>query len=221
MKSIANSFLLFIILITNSSFNNVIKWKLEKSKNGIQVFSFIPEGKALKQLKSHTIVKAEMSTILNILSDVDNYVNWIYKCAASKKIKSITKTEMVYYTQNDAPWPILDRELYVHNSFHQDKDTKIIYSTSVPLANSDQIPLKKGVVRVTQFEGKWKFTPLKNGEIAIDYYLKLDPAGSIPPWILNMTLEFGPYETLINFKNELKKEKYLHHNTMFIYEKSH
>jgi len=215
MKRVVNFFLLLTIVLTNSSFNNSIPWKLEKSKDGIQVFSYISEGETLKQLKSHTIVKAEMSTILNVLSDPDNYVNWIYNCAVSKKIKSITKTEMVYYTKSDAPWPVLDRELYVHNSFYQEKETKTIYSSSKPLENNNNIPLKEGIVRVTDFEGKWKLTPLKNGEIAIDYYLRLDPAGKIPTWVLNMTLEIGAYETLVNFKNELKKEKYIHHNIIF------
>ncbi|MCO6501211.1 MAG: hypothetical protein J5I47_12660 [Vicingus serpentipes] len=215
MRIITPFFLLLVIAIVCSSSNNAIKWKLEKSKNDIQVFSFIPEGKSLKQIKSHAIVKAEMSTILNVLADPDNYVNWIYKCSLSKKIKRINKTEMVYYTQSDTPWPISDRELYVHNTFYQDMDSKIVYSSSKPLEHIDKIPLKKGVVRVTDFESKWKFTPLKNGKIAIDYYLKLDPAGKIPTWLLNMTIEIGPYETMENFKNELTKEKYLHHNNHF------
>ena len=216
MNIILKSIFLFLILIIVTSFNSS-KWKLEKSKNGIKVYSYIPEGEKLKQLKSHTVIKASLSSIVSVLSQPNNYTTWIYKCVKSKMLKKINTTEMVYCVENDAPWPVLNRELYVLNTFRQDAKSKVLYSVSKPLPNNT-IPIKKNIVRVTDFYGKWKFTPLKNGEVAIDYYLKLDPAGRIPTWLLNMTLEIGPYQTMLNFKKEVIKEKHQHSKYEFIKE---
>jgi len=207
MKKITQFSLLLFIGLIATSFNSSIKWKLEKSKNGIQVYSYKPVGENLKQLKSHTKIKTSLSSLIHVLSDVEGYKNWIYKCAEAKKIKQLAPNKMVYYTVNNAPWPVEDRELYAVNKYYQDKKTKIVYSISEPLANI-KIPPVKGLVRVTNFYGKWQFTPIGNGEVVVDYFLKLDPAGSIPDWVVNMTLEVGPYQSLVNFKKEVLKEEH-------------
>ena len=205
-------FLGFFIVIT--SFSTQKEWKLEKSKNGITVYSYVAEGESLKQIKSHTIIKTSMASLISTLNDVNGYKNWIYKCIISTKIKEINESKMIFYTVNDAPWPVLDRELYVHNNMFREEKTGIVYSISKPLP-MDKMPLKKGKIRVNDFYGEWKFTPLKGGKIAVDYLLKLDPAGKLPNWLVNLTLEIGPYQTLLAFKDEVLKEK--HQKAVFNY----
>ena len=217
MVAIFRFILIIGISVLATSFNTAKDWQLEKSKNGITVYSYLAEGESLKQLKSHTVIKTSMASIVSVLTDADAYKNWIYKCSVSKKMKKMNESEMVYYTINDAPWPVLNRELYVHNKMFQDKKTGIVYSISKPLPNNI-IPAKKNIIRVTDFYGKWKFTPLKNGEIAVDYFLQLDPAGKLPSWVVNMTLEIGPYQTLLAFKEEVLKEKHQKAKFNYIYE---
>ncbi len=202
-------FLFFIlILLTCTSFNsnNVPKWKLEKSHNGITIYSYLPENKSIKEIKSHTVVNTTLSTLVAILSDVDNYKNWIYNCIVSKKVEKVAKNKMYYYTKTNAPWPLSNRDLIAYNKIFQDKASKIVYSISVP--KPKKMEEQSGVVRIFYFYGEWKFTPLKNGKIAIDYHLKIDPAGLIPAWITNLFIENGPYQTLLKFKAQITKEKY-------------
>ena len=61
-------------------------------------------------------------------------------------------------------------------------------------------PKEEGVVRVKTFETHWKVTQLSGGQhIFIDYNSKMDPAGNIPQWVVNMGLTVGPIKTMQNF----------------------
>jgi len=194
-------YIVFSLMVTLifTSFNSetkLMKWNVEKSKNGIIVYSFLPEGERIKQIKVHSTVKGTLSAAVSVLKDVKNYPLWIYNCENSEIITQKTHLEMEYYTQSKTPWPLQNRDLVVSNRIYQDKAKKV-HSISMPLLN--KIPEKDNLVRITDFYGEWIFTPLTDNEIAIDYYLKVDPAGTVPSWILNMVIDVGPYQTMENF----------------------
>jgi len=196
-----------IILSVNTSFkSDNDKWALERKSNDVIVYSRIPEGRNLKEIKSHTTANCKLSTLVAVLADVSNYKNWIYNCIESKKVKKISNNKMLYYTQTNAPWPISNRDLVAYNKVFQDENTKIVHSISVP--QPKKLEQNDGVVRITYFYGEWTFTPLKDGDVSIDYYLKIDPAGNIPNWVTNMLIDNGPYQTLIDFKKQLDLPKY-------------
>ena len=180
------------------------------------VYSCIPEGESLKQIKVYTTVKASFSTLLSVLMDVPNYPNWIYNCSESKMIKKKNQKEMTYYSISVAPWPIHDRDLVLKNKVYQEKDTKILYSISTPRLNL--VPKKEGMVRIEEMYGKWKFTPLKSGYILIEYNLKIDVGGSVPDWVINLFIDNGPYQTMIKYKECLDLKKYKDAKIDFIIE---
>ena len=188
-------------------------WKFEKNKNGIQVYSRLPEGESIKEIKIYTLVETTLSAALSVLKDVPNHPHWIFNCSETKLIQQINEQEMIFYTISDLPWPIEDRDLVVRNKIEQDYNTKIVRSISVPQLGL--IPKKKGIIRVTDMYSEWKFTPRKNGLILIEYYLRLDPASNIPNSISNLLVETGPYRTMLNFKKAITLEK--HKNATFTF----
>jgi ribosome-associated toxin RatA of RatAB toxin-antitoxin module len=201
----------FLVLLTSFSSDDLSKWKLEKNKHNIRVYSYVPEGESIKQIKVYSTVKATVSSALSVIRDVPHYINWIYSCDEATVLKRLSTNEMIYYSISDAPWPIENRDLVMYNKIYQDKKTKTLYSVSFPVLN--KIPIKKGLVRVTKIEGQWKFTPKKNGILFIEYSIKIDPGGNLPSWVINLFIEKGPYQTILNFKEELKLKK--HKNAVF------
>jgi len=119
------------VLLT--SFNTNVKssdWKLEKNKNGIKVYSYAAKGESLKQVKSNFTIKASLSCLLAVISDVPHYTDWISNCSKATLLKKISPTEQLYYSISDVPWPISNRDLVMKNKIHQNKKTKVVYSIS-------------------------------------------------------------------------------------------
>lgn len=188
------------------SFPNNSDWKLEKSKNNIQVFSRIAEDSDLKEIRMTSSAEATLSQAVAVLMDVEGYSNWIYNCESAKVVKQLKDNEVLYYSITKAPWPVLDRDLVVHNQIYQKSDTKEVFSQSE--AKAKLLPKINGRIRITNMFGLWKFTPKGNNKIEIEYYIKVDPAGSLPTWVVNMFIANGPYQSMLQFKQELQKEKY-------------
>lgn len=204
-----NSIYCVLTLLVFGSFNtnsSKISWNLEKSKNGILVYSSIPEGHKLKQIKIKTTAKTTLSATIAVLKQVENYTLWIYNCNTSRLINQKNELEMSYYSETTTPWPLQNRDLVVYNIISQDKITKKVQSISTPLPN--KVPEKENLVRITDFYGEWTFTPINKEEISIEYYLKIDPAGSVPAWMLNMFIDVGPYQTIEKFKQLIELPQY-------------
>ena len=189
-------------------------WKIEKVKNGITVYTHIPEGSNLKEIRMVSSAKATLSEAVAILVDVEGYPNWIYNCQSAKVINRVKNNEVIYYSVTKAPWPILDRDLVVRNTIYQNANTKAVYSQSE--AQTDIVPDITGRIRIKNMFGLWRFTPIGNGEIEIEYYIKVDPAGILPPWVVNMFIANGPYQSMLNFKAQLNNEKYKNSKFDFI-----
>jgi hypothetical protein len=50
----------------------------------------------------------------------------------------------------------------------------------------------------------------------VQYELRVDPAGSLPAWLVNMLSSKGPYESFLNLKTQLLKPKYANAKFSFI-----
>ncbi len=194
---------LFITYCTSAQEN---PWKLKKDKNGIKVFFRDGEGTKIKELRFETTVKASLSSIVALLDDIPGYQNWVYKSTRSSMVERVSPTEMYYYEEINFPWPMSNRDVIAHSTLRQDPVTKIIESNSV--SAHTLLPENDGIVRITILDFRWKFTPVEDGVVNVDYYLKSDPGGIIPAWLINLAIDQGPLKTMEKFKELLENKKY-------------
>jgi len=147
-----------------------------------------------------------LSGIVSLINDRESYPNWVYRCGESTILKKISDTEMIHRQSVIAPWPVDNRDFVVDVKLHQDKKTKIItiHSKAIP----DYIPPKNNHVRIKEFRALWILTPLSNGIVNVEYQLLVNPGGNVPAWLVNLAVIDGPYETTLNMKEWIKKEKY-------------
>jgi hypothetical protein len=181
-------------------------WELKKDEHGITVFTRMSEESDFKELKSVVCIKTSLSSIVALLNDWDSYPNWVYRCGKSNTLKKISDTEVIHYQTVVAPWPADNRDFVVHVSDSQDPSTKIVRITSV--CTPDYIPKVPDHVRITEFRAAWTLVPQKDGMVEITYQLLVNPGGYVPAWLVNMAVVDGPYETMVNFKEWIKKDKY-------------
>ncbi|MCX6296774.1 MAG: hypothetical protein NTX97_12055 [Bacteroidetes bacterium] len=209
-------FLLLFLPFSKPEFpqKSVSDWQLQKFENGITVYSRIAENSKYKELKVVYQIKTSLSSIVALLNDAPSFPQWVYRCDASKILKKDSDKHLIRYQTVAAPWPVDDRDMVVDVNTFQDPKTKIVYQkvTCIP----DFIPEDKDHIRIREFRGSWTLKPLKNGIVELEYELLVNPGGIVPAWIINMAIVDGPFDTSMNMKVWVMKDKYQKTNYPFI-----
>jgi hypothetical protein len=175
---------------------------LRKAKDGIKVYACETPDSKLKSITATFQLEASLSTLASIIMDIEQYPTWQYKVIQTELIKRFSDRELLYRGEVKAPWPVSNRDLVIRLSITQDSKTKVTRITAVSEPGS--FPEKNGVIRVPKSETRWVITPVNDTELKVEYYFLVDPGGSIPGWLLNLTIAEGPYQT---FKSLMEKVK--------------
>lgn len=181
-------------------------WKLRKEKDGIKVFFRQAEDSNLKELKIHTRMQGSLGAAVAFISDIDNFPNWMDHCREVKYIDKRSVSNYTYYNLADFPWPLSDREFVMRCTSWQDPTSLACYFQSV--ADPKAIPLNKNYVRVQLTVSQWKIEPDGPGYIKLEYYLKADPGGAIPAWMVNAALDNGPVKAMLALRYAVQHEPY-------------
>jgi ribosome-associated toxin RatA of RatAB toxin-antitoxin module len=177
-------------------------WKLQKDKDGIQVYSGdFPDSK-IRAIKVVAIYTASSEEIGDRVMDINSAPDWVSHLKSSYLIKQVSKNELYYYAEVSLPWPVANRDFVAHLTRNEDMQTKAI--TIEGPAVTGVVPEKKGIIRINNSTGKWIITPLENNQVKVEYSLHVDPAGSIPTWLVNMFSGDAPMEIFQNLRKQLK-----------------
>jgi len=198
-----NTFLYIFILISTVSQSQ--NWKLEKDANGIKVYTSDVNGSDIKMFKGIMQYKTSIASCVALLDDTPNFPSWLYEITSSRNLKRLNEKEGYNYMVYNVPWPLDDRDIITRYTGSQDAN-KIV--TLVLKSSGGYSPENSGLIRVYILNGHWKFKPLGNGVLEIEYVMHMEPNGSIPSWLANTTVVDAPYNTLLKMKTELLKPKY-------------
>jgi len=192
----------FFITVFTSRLPAQHDWKFQVEKNGIQVYARQQEGSDFNELKVTFEAEATLSQYASIVMNIDEYKYWNYASSNPYIIKRINDSELIYYTETKAPWPVTNRYAVLHLKMAQDPKSKIlkITQTNVP----DQMPEKEGFIRIAKYRAVILVIPVTENKIKVEYFLSVDPGGSIPAWAINLVSKKMPVTTFSNLKMRLK-----------------
>ncbi len=182
-----------------SAFTDSSGWKLSKEKDGIKVFTKSNDSSGIKEFKAVTSIKADISQLVKIINDVENYPGWLANCRSSNTYKIINETTRIDYLKTAVPWPLNDRDAVFEFKITIDTDE---YFEATMNSVPGIIPEKKDIVRIRKAKGKWIFKKSDKKMVDITYQFYGDPEGNIPTAIINLFIVNGPYKTLLNIKNQ-------------------
>lgn len=195
------SFLLLVSFICQAQGD----WKLDKSSDGIDVYTRTKEKTAFKEFKGVTTLYCSVSTFVSIVLDFENALDWTYNILEIKRLKTISPHEHFLYYVIDMPWPLDDRDLVNHLIVTQDKETGVTLILFDCIG--DYLPEKKGLVRMEDSKGFYRLTPQADGKLFVEYQYLADPEG-IPAWIVNFFITDAPMDTLKKMQKKIEEEKY-------------
>ena len=168
-------------------------WHQVKDKNNIKVYTSESDSSDIKHIKVTALFDGSLDKIKAIFLDIGKQKDWVYGTKQSYVLKETSEQDLLYYVETSLPWPLSNRDIAIDMKFDENKkdNTMVIRTVGVPSA----IPVKKGIVRVPHFTGDWYFKETGNNKLSIEYYLFVDPGGSLPAWVVNIFISRGPYET--------------------------
>ena len=179
------------------------EWELEKSGNGIKVYTRTAEDSDIKEFKAITNVLADRKSIAQVVTRVTDYPNWYPDCGESRVLDIISPTERKCYYRVDLPWPTSDRDCIMLMRVKVDNTKK---TTTVYFSDTDPTrELNDDCVRMTQADGFWRIKELGDNKCQVTYQFESDPGGSLPAWLINMFIVDGPYDTLVALKEKVEK----------------
>lgn len=189
-------------------------WKLKVEKEGITIYTRTLPDSRFNAVKVECTLPATLSQFVAVILDVNSGDQWEYSTKSSVLLKQVSPSELYYYSEVSVPWPVSNRDFIAHLKAVQDPNTRVvtIYGPTVP----DYIPEKKDIVRVLRSEGKWIISPVAGNYVKVEYTLRVDPGGNVPPWLINMFATKGPYESFKKLKIHLQKPVYVQARLPFI-----
>jgi hypothetical protein len=198
MKALFILFLsMSLIDITAQSLQDCI---LKKDQDGIKVYTCHADDSKFKIIKASFIVQATTSQLITELLNISDYDQWQYNTINPEILKRISDSEMIYYAEVEAPWPVSNRDMIVHFKILKALPDGVI--TIVADGEPDFITEKEGLIRVPLSKSTWTIKPLDKKNLLVNYMIRIDPGGSVPAWMVNMVCAEAPY---VSFKNLRKR----------------
>jgi hypothetical protein len=179
------------------------KWELRRDENGITIYS--KRHDKIVDLRLVTTFNATPERLQSELQNIPNYTSWVYGNKRSGIIKKINDDDIIYFTEAHLPWPIQDRDLVIELNIKPATATEPLTITAKSV--DGVLPPKKHFIRVPYSLATWRITPIAGNKIKVDYTFSLDPGGSIPGWLVNMTIATGPYKSFLKLGEILKTGK--------------
>ncbi|CCH54873.1 putative protein PA1579 [Fibrisoma limi BUZ 3] len=189
-------------------------WKLEKDKNGIQVYARQLPDSRRKEVKVHCELTATVSQLVAYVSGIEHYREVMFRAVDAYVIRRVSEQELFYYHQTDLPWPASDRDVVMHMVLSQDKATGTvsIKADNVP----GLVPEKKGVVRIPRWRSQWKIQQVDTNRLRVDYFFEVDPGGDIPVWLTNSLIATAPYQSFSEIEKHVKLPYYQNRTFSFL-----
>jgi ribosome-associated toxin RatA of RatAB toxin-antitoxin module len=172
------------------------KWTLEIDRDGKKVYSIKTPGTSLKHFKGTTRVRATLNTVVAAMlaTDVEHCAEWIPGCSSERTVEPWSSQELalVHFYHVDYPSPFAPREFLLKEQVSQDPVSRatMVTFTAVP----DKLPRNECCFRIAEMHNSWQFTPLKNGELEVEFVENFDQG--MPYFLINQEMPDAVYDTL-------------------------
>ncbi|OYU55448.1 MAG: lipid-binding protein [Chitinophagaceae bacterium BSSC1] len=182
------------------------EWNLKKDKEGIAVYTAKLEDSKFKSIRVVCEFHASLSQLVAVLMQPSLQPEWVLATKEANLVKQISSARIYYYAEAALPWPMNNRDMVIDLSMSQHPITKLLTIRANTIDNI--LPIKEGKQRVPLSQAIWLVQPLPDNKISIDYQIKIDPGGGIPPWMVNLFIGKAPFESFKNLSKLLSDKRF-------------
>ncbi len=188
------------------------KWELFDEEDGIRMFRRDVAGSSIVALRGEGFVAAPITRVASVLIDRKRSVEWIDRLVKTKVLRQVSETESINWNHIKTPTPLKDRDFVFKSLLTTNPAQKQVlfsyYSVTDKLA-----PATDDYVRGSFKTGKFELTMAtrtnkdgtKTKGTMVVAEVVVDPAGSVPTFIVNMVQKSWPHKTLTSLRKQVAK----------------
>lgn len=191
------------------------QWEFAGEKKGVKLYTLKQPGTDLLQFRGVVRVHSTLARLVAMMQDLEACRD--VGCYEAKMVERVDDRLQYYSFRWNLPFPFHPREYVVRGEFHQNPQTGEVLADFV--AAPEKTPPNPCCVRVTDMNNTWRFTPLENGEIELEYRIKTNEGGYLPHALLNMGRPEAVFAILPEMERWLDRDKYREARFEFIKEK--
>lgn len=203
----ALSLLCCCYLLLVSAFAQATSWELARHDRDRDIRVYLRDipGSSYKAFYATTRVKASLSSIVTVLSDVPAMPQWIARMKAARLLKRQANREIWVHGIYTLPYPFQEREAVLQSTLVQHDNGVVEIETR---ARGGMIQPHPKRLRLMNMYSLWRLTPESQGVVRIEMWGQGDPGGFVPPLLFNYNLPDEPAQTLRHLRQMLTREKY-------------
>ncbi len=188
------SLFLAIMLTTSLYTAGQGEWLLKREKRGIVIYVREQDDNPLKEYRARARIPQPLSEVVEFVTDLNRHPEWVFRCTGLSIIKTQDNNQFWYHTSYDIPWPMKDRDLTAVAVISKQPDGSSIemLTTSIHI----DYPGEKGVIRMPAYREKVLLEKINSGSTLFVAEGFADPGGKVPPWLVNMFLVDGIYDSV-------------------------
>ncbi|MBD3316256.1 MAG: hypothetical protein GF344_10750 [Chitinivibrionales bacterium] len=193
------------------------EWRLKIDKDDIKVWSLKSPGTCLLKLKAQWRLKSKLGDVVYFMRDPTGADDFgASDVRIFEKQESPSGYSAYYAFKVDMPFPLGKREfvMLIHDS--QDRETGTV-EVNV-LAAPNKVHPSTDCVRIKHLNNIWRFTPLKNGELACEAIQDMNVSEPLPYFISNLIMPNALHKNLKVMEELLKSKKYTNTDVAYIKE---
>lgn len=160
-------------------------WSLVRNKNGVAVYNRKLAHSKVRGIMAQAEIDVEPARIFAVITDFDNWANFMPNVRESKIVDRSDQVEWVYLRFR-APFT-KDRSFVSEVTVEENVNGMERYIMRWQLAEerTQELNIKNNIVPRSN-TGYWELRPTGDGaRTSVTYCLHADPAGKIPRWMIN------------------------------------
>jgi hypothetical protein len=157
------------------------RWEFTGERDGVKIYTLKAPGTDLIQVKGVVRLRTTLGGVINLLYGTFDSNDYGYK---GQHIIERVDPHLEYSGfRLDFPFPFQTREFVVRTHLVQHPRTKEVLI--VTAAAPDKEPPDDCCFRVTEMNNTWRFTPLENGQVELEYINNTNMGGFMPALMMN------------------------------------
>jgi START domain len=214
LRSLAAALLTTLALsgVAHADTPSAPKWEMFDEEDGIRMYRRDVPGSSIVALRGEGFVEAPIARVASVLADRKRSVEWIDRLVKTKVLRQLSDTESINWNHIKTPTPLKDRDFVFKSMITTDPAQKKVlfsyYSVKDALA-----PETDDYVRGSFKAGKFELTMAtrtnkdgtKTRGTIVNAEVEVDPAGSVPTFIVNMVQKSWPHKTLTALRRQVAK----------------
>ena len=183
-------------------------WRFSRHKGDVNIYERPVEGSAFPALLAHAQIDAPIQAIYAVISNYDNFRDFIPSVRDSRTLKQQGATAWVYQRLG-FPLMVADRHyvIKVTDTLDQAEAGYIRVEWHLDREQSRSLPFD-GAVLPDSFSGSWQLTALEEGRLTdATYSIHVEPGGILPAWLYADASERYVFRVIEAVRREIKGQR--------------